>query len=89
MSKGLDDEVKRDIRKLKRLKGGPGDISVTRVLEGIMWTFAVLFLVGMLAAMPWVGPNGYITGETWLIASLGGMTLFGGLALLMRQLPEI
>lgn len=53
-------------------------------LEQILWGFCVFCILFMLLVMPWVGPDGLITGGQWLGLSLTGMIIFGGAALAVR-----
>lgn len=81
---------KEDVEKFKRIrqKSG-GSRSVSMLMEMAFWGVALLFLVGMVVSMPWVGPDKAIPGIVWLAGSLGGMAVFGGLALVIRRLPEV
>lgn len=90
MSKDIPD-WRDDVEKIKRIrrKADSGSRSVSVIMEYTFWTIAILFLIGMVASMPWVGPDKAIPGIVWLTASLGGMGVFGGLALTVRRLPEV
>jgi hypothetical protein len=58
--------------------------SVGGLVEGVLWSFAVITVVAMLAAMPWVGADNAIPGTAWIALSCGGLTLFGGAAFATR-----
>lgn len=91
----MDDDMpdwKDDVEKFKRIrKKGNGSLSITKKMEYGFWTLAVLAVLAMLVSMvyPGVGPNEPISGMQWLGGSIGGMIVFGGIALVLRQLPEV
>lgn len=86
----LPGDPKDDVEKIQRLRQrDSGSKSVSAMMQYTFWGVAILFLVGMMVSMPWVGPDKAIPGIAWLGVSLGGMTLFGGLALIVRELPEV
>lgn len=81
-----------DVEKVKRLreKSG-GNLSITKKMEYLFWTLTILAVVGMIVTMfyPGVGPQEPISGMQWLGGSLGSMIVFGGIAVVLRQLPEV
>lgn len=62
------------------------DISPAGALEQILWGLSFLSVIFMLIVMPWVGPDGILTGTEWLGLSLAGILLYGGAALVVRLL---
>lgn len=58
-------------------------------MEYTFWTLAVLSVIGMIVTMFFAGPGKAIPGGLWLAGSLGSICIFGLLALVMRQLPEV
>lgn len=90
MSKDVSDMVKSDVQKFKKVRQMDGSgWSIPAIMEYTFWTLALLSVIGMLAAMPFVGPDKAIPGAAWLAGSLGGMSIFGGLAFVIKQLPDV
>lgn len=92
MADDLEDWAKDDVQKIKRWKNkSGGSLSITKKMEFGFWGLALLSLVWMMISMlyPGVGPDKPISGIMWLASSIGGMGLFGGLAFVIRQLPEV
>lgn len=90
MADDMMEQAKEDVEKFRKIRqAGSGGVSITKKMEGVFWTGAIFSVIGMLAVMPWVGPTKAISGELWLVASLGGIVLFSSLAFIMRQMPEI
>lgn len=88
-------DPEKDVEKVKgawqNYQQSDGWISgdLTAVLESLCWALAVLSVIGMLATMFFTGPNKPISGMTWLLASLGSITVFGALALVFRSLYPV
>lgn len=81
----LSQEVQQDVNRFNRLNGkGIGDISPGGVIEYTLWSISILGILGMVATLPWVGPNNAIPGTVWLGYSLAFILLFGLLAGLIR-----
>jgi hypothetical protein len=55
-----------------------------KLLEGVLWGLAVVSLIGMVVAIPWVGPNKLIPGNVWILYGCMGIVFFGGGAFLFR-----
>lgn len=84
----MDDHVKQDFRKAKQAyKGGLSKPSAKDTLEAVLWVLTGACAIGVIAVMPWVGPDGLLTGEIWLGLALTFIPLFGGLAYVVRWLP--
>lgn len=85
MPDDLNDQLKKDVEKYRRLRqrdkqGYPLDTKI----EFAFWGMAILSVLGMLVAMPFTGPTKAISGEAWLVWSLGSITFTGGLAMVVR-----
>lgn len=91
MDRDVSKQLKDDYKKYQRLKNvGSGDgFGLGAMLEYAFWTLTILSVIGMMVSMWWVGPDKPIDGKTWLVASLGCLSVFGLLALVCRQLPEV
>lgn len=90
MADDMMEQAKKDVEKFRKIRrAGSGSMSVTKKMEWAFWFGAIVSVGFMLGSMPWVGPTKAISGELWLIASLGGLSTFGTLAFIMRQMPEI
>lgn len=91
MPNDISDQLKNDYEKYQKLKNvGSGDgLGLGAKLEYLFWTLAVLSVAGMMVSMLWVGPDKAVSGEVWLTASMGSIGVFGFLALVVRQLPEV
>lgn len=84
-----DELLDRDKQKVKRAvkRGGVKRPSMATVIEGVMWTVTAATGVAMVGIMPWIGPEGILTGEQWLGIFLPLIGLVGGGALFVRKLP--
>lgn len=92
MGNDLEDWAKNDVEKVKKWRQKDGSsLSITEKMEYSFWGLAILALVWMMVSMvyPGVGPGKPVSGILWLSSSIGGMGLFGGLAFVLRQLPEV
>lgn len=89
MSKDMSDMVKDDVKKFKNVKSGGGKPDLPTAMEYTFWGLALLSVAFMIGSMYFVGPNKAISGMTWLSVSVGGMVIFGGLAMIVRMVPEV
>ena len=62
--------AKQDLKKLKRVWNFRASTGVGYLVESAFWAGAVCGLLGMVAILPWVGPDGVVAGQTWLFGSL-------------------
>jgi hypothetical protein len=83
-----DDLVQNDVQKAKdayqSYKQGSLFGDMGRIFEQLMWAIALLFLVGMIASLPFVGSEKLIPGRIWIGVGSTGIVLFGFLAVLIR-----
>lgn len=90
MAKDMFEQAKEDVKTFNHYRQkGMGSSSITKLMEVGFWAGAIITVIFMIGAMPFVGPGKAIAGEVWLIISVGGIVMFGGLAMLMRELPEV
>lgn len=91
MPNGVDpgEELRKDYKKFKKLQSmGDGDgLGLSAKMEYTFWGLAVLSVLAMLVSMYFIDPAQH--GMIWLWGSLGGIMAFAGLALAVRQLPEV
>lgn len=89
MPDDLGDELRKDYKKFKRLQavGSEDGLSLSAKMEYTFWTLAIACVAGMLGSMYFIDPAKH--GMIWLWGSLGGIIAFAGLALAVRQLPEV
>lgn len=84
-----DDLVQKDAEKARNAykkyqQGGSLTPGAEVLLEQIMFSMALLSLIGMIVLLPWVGSDRLIPGEIWIGAGTGGILLFGFLGWLVR-----
>lgn len=88
----VSDWVENDVEKFKSLRNrDERNLSLTKKMEYAFWGLTALAVVGMIGTMfyPGVGPQQPISGIQWLGGSLGGIIVFGAIAMVLRQLPEV
>lgn len=92
MSNDVEDLKERDAKKAREAyqnwRSDGSNWSAGAAVEGVLWTFTALAIIGMVASMPWVGDAKPIAGTTWIGLSAGGITLFAGGAMVTRYIRE-
>lgn len=63
--------------------------SVVEAFEVLFWGLCTLGIIFMIGSMPWVGPDGIISGGQWLAFSLIPICLFGAGAMCMRFVSSV
>jgi hypothetical protein len=88
MPNDMDDLVSQDAEKMKNAvrdyRNGGSSWSWWSLIEGALWSFSALAVLGMVVSIPWVGDGKPIPGTTWIGLSVGSIVLFGVFAGIIR-----
>jgi len=89
-SDDIDDLMDSDRQKVQRAVSNARSGSMrphpAKLLETVLWAGSILFVVFMVAAMPFTGEDAILPGQMWLGVSLGGIIIPAVLAVLIRFL---
>lgn len=92
MDTDADDLVQQDAEKAKNAiqsyRNGGFSPDPGKLLEQAMFALAILCIVFMIVALPWVGDDSLIPGHIWIGSSVGGILLFGFLGWLVRIINQ-